>query len=72
MASELMRVPGGGAVLKKWMADNGVTVKRLSKMTGLSERTITGLRSGRTVGNFATWRIICRRTGLDIAQIAGL
>lgn len=60
------------AALKHWMEETKTTVKQLSAATGISERTITALRSGRSAGNFATWRIICRRTGLNIEEIMGL
>lgn len=60
------------AKLKEWMLATNTTVKQLSASTGISERTITALRNGKSIGNFATWRIICRRTGLDINEIMGL
>lgn len=63
---------GAGAALKQWMEETKTTVKQLSAATGISERTITALRNGKSAGNFATWRIICRRTGLDIERIMGL
>lgn len=73
MADELLLAPtGAGDALRRWMADNRVTVKSLSETTGLSERTITALRQGKVNGNLATWRIICRRTGLSMDEVMGL
>lgn len=63
---------GAGAKLKAWMYAHKVTVTALSEQTGLSKRTITAIRSGSSAGNFATWRAICRRTGLDVNEIMGL
>lgn len=63
---------GAGAKLKAWMDSHNVTVTALSEQTGLSKRTITAIRSGSSAGNFATWRAICRRTGLDVNEIMGL
>ncbi len=73
MADELLLAPSGaGAALRSWMADNKMTVKALSESTGLSERTITSLRQGKANGNLATWRIICRRTGMSMDEVMGL
>ena len=63
---------GAAAALKQWMEETKTTVRQLSAATGISERTITALRNGKSAGNFATWRIICRRTGLNIEEIMGL
>lgn len=62
---------GSGRRLKQAMADGGVTVSALSSMTGLSDRTITALRSGRSAGNMATWRAIGRALRRDVTELVG-
>lgn len=49
----------------------GVTVAALAEMTGVNARTITALRSGKSEGNMATWRVIARRLGCTIDEIVG-
>lgn len=61
----------GGARLKAAMEAGGVTVAELSRRTGISTRTITALRSGRSDGCFATWRAISRALGLGIEEVCG-
>lgn len=60
-----------GATLKREMEQRGVTVAQLAKMTGINARTITALRSGKSEGNMATWRVIARRLGCTIDEIVG-
>lgn len=60
-----------GAALKREMEQRGVTVAQLAKMTGINPRTITALRSGKSEGNMATWRVIARRLGCTIDEIVG-
>ena len=62
---------GAGAKLKAWMDSHKVTVTALSEQTGLSQRTITAIRSGRSAGNFATWRAIARAMRCGIEEVAG-
>lgn len=50
---------------------HGVTLPMLAGMTGINPRTITALRSGRSEGNMATWRVIARRLGCIIDEIVG-
>lgn len=59
----------GGRRLRAAMRSEGVTVARLSKLTGLSQRTITKLRSGASEGNAATWRAISRALGKPIDEL---
>ena len=58
-----------GEALKRAMAERKVTVKALSEATGLSDRTITALRSGRSAGNFATWRAISRALRVPVDEL---
>lgn len=60
-----------GEKLKKVMEEQGITVTALAEATGLSSRTITALRSGKSAGNMATWRIIARRLGRNIDELVG-
>ena len=60
-----------GEKLKKVMGEQGITVAALAEATGLSSRTITALRSGKSAGNMATWRIIARRLGRNIDELVG-
>ena len=48
-----------------------MTVAALAEMTGGGVRTITALRSGKSEGNMATWRVIARRLGCTIDEIVG-
>ena len=65
-----VRDPSSGERLKSKMEEGGHTVASLSRATGLSERTITNLRSGKS-GNLATWRAIARALQCTIDEIAG-
>ena len=58
-----------GGNLKAAMKRSGMTVAALSKATGISERTITALRSGRSGGNFATWRALARALGASVEEL---
>lgn len=58
-----------GKALKAAMEERKVTVKALSAATGLSDRTITALRSGRSAGNFATWRAISRALRVPVDEL---
>ena len=60
-----------GEALKGVMDELGMTVRELSERTGLSSRTITALRSGRSQGNFATWRAISKVTGRSVDELTG-
>lgn len=63
--------PSSGAKLKARMSETGTTVAQLSERTGISTRTITALRNGRSSGNFATWRAISRALGTTVEEVAG-
>lgn len=65
----IMRDESSGKRLSDAMEAKGVTVSKLSKMTGLSTRCITNLRSGKSEGNMATWRIISRRLGVGMDEL---
>lgn len=60
-----------GRRLKLAMEDRGVTVRGLASMTGLNPKTITNLRSGKSEGNFATWRVIARALRMTVDELAG-
>ena len=60
-----------GEKLKKVMEEQDITVTALAEATGLSSRTITSLRTGKSAGNMATWRIIARRLGRNIDELVG-
>lgn len=58
-----------GKKLKAKMEDAGVTIAALSAKTGLSSRTISNLRSGKSAGNGATWIAISRALGASIDEL---
>lgn len=57
-----------GSCLREAMSEAGVTVKELSLRTGLNTKTITNLRSGRSEGNFDTWRKIASVLGKKVVE----
>ena len=74
---EILRNVGGvrkvpdrscGSCLKDAMSEAGVTVGELSRRTGLSTKTITNLRNGRSEGNFNTWRKIANALGKKVVE----
>lgn len=60
-----------GSALKSAMDERGVTVAQLSKATGLSTRTITAIRNGKSGGNGATWVAISRALGVALDSLVG-
>lgn len=57
-----------GECLKAAMEERKVTVRELSRRTGLSERCITYLRNGKREGNFNTWRRIAGALGTRVIE----
>lgn len=68
----IVRDRTSGERLKLGMKKKDITVAKLAESTGLSEACIKGLRSGRSDGNFSTWRAISRRLGISLDWLAGL
>lgn len=64
-------VPALHELIARKMERRAVTVAALAEMTGVNARTITALRSGKSEGNMATWRVIARRLGCTIDEIVG-
>ena len=64
-------VPPVHELIARKMERLGVTVAALAEMTGVNARTITALRSGKSEGNMATWRVLARRLGCTIDEIVG-
>ena len=56
--------------LGRYMSENGVSIYRLSKETGLDKRTISALVNGKRDGNMWTWLEIANALGCRLDDIA--
>lgn len=59
----------GGTKLKSYLETHSTTQAELSRMTGLSTRTIRAIVSGKREGNLATWRAIARSLHCTVDEI---
>ena len=55
--------------LEESLRDAGVSIYRLSRMTGIDERTISSLARGVRDGNMRTWLEICRALGCTLDDV---
>ena len=55
--------------LARYLAEIGMSRRRLAREAGLDYRTVSDLCSGRTEGNLATWKLIARTLGCTLDDI---
>lgn len=60
-----------GRRLSEYLRGAGVSRRELARRTGLDQRTVSALCSGRREGNMATWRAIARALGCSLDEIVG-
>lgn len=57
-----------GKVLDKYLEKKKISQAELSRMTGVSENTLSDIRSGKTIPNGVTIDAICRGIGVTVPQ----
>ena len=55
--------------LAEYLRDNGVSIYRLSQISGIDKKTISALARGDRDGNMATWLEICRVLGCTLDDV---
>lgn len=58
-----------GKRLVKEMSEQGISKAELSRRSGVSEKTIQNLRTGRSKGNMGTWFLIAKVLGMDMNEL---
>lgn len=57
---------GSGYGLQQAMEDSGMSISRLSRMTGLSRSTIRKMRSGYLAGSLYSWKAVSDALGVRL------
>lgn len=61
-----------GERLKNILADKGITLVELSKMTGISKQNISYMINKPEAGLLSTWERIAKELGMTVTEVAGV